>query len=171
MILKLFLLIPFSIAFVKLIIYPLRRSSNTFRCSQTVNAVIVDIKRMELYDDEEGGTYIRYRPVYKYEFGGNIFYKTSHYKHGRNSQIGKTVKIRINPQNPEEIYDQSIFFRLFRNDSFCCVGITFCKCRILCICFKVVVHIIRNFSAMTFVPRRLRIWESALENSILTFKY
>ena len=125
MILKLFLLIPFSIAFVKLIIYPLRRSSNTFRCSQTVNAVIVDIKRMELYDDEEGGTYIRYRPVYKYEFGGNIFYKTSHYKHGRNSQIGKTVKIRINPQNPEEIYDQSIFLGYSGTIAFAVLGLFF----------------------------------------------
>ncbi len=108
MIFKNILLILFCIVFIKLIVYPLRRSNRMFECSQTVNALIVRIEKRETYDYEEGRAVVSYHPVYKYEFGGNVFFKTS-YKHARSSHIGKTVKIRINPQNPEEIYEPLSF--------------------------------------------------------------
>lgn len=78
-------------------------------CTQIVEASIVDIRKMERTESgETTPQYVSYFPVYEYEYKGKIYKSGSNVGNLKNAfEIGKKVKIYIDPQNPEKIYEDS----------------------------------------------------------------
>lgn len=78
-------------------------------CTQIVDASIVDIRKIER--TESGTTepqYVSYFPVYEYKYMGRIYKSGSNVGNLKSAfEIGKKVKIYIDPQNPEKIYEAS----------------------------------------------------------------
>lgn len=78
------------------------------KCTQGVEATIVDMNKMERTETGNDAPYISYFPVYEYEYEGKIYRKGSNVGNNKNSfEIGKKVQIYIDPENPEVIYEDS----------------------------------------------------------------
>lgn len=116
---------PFGLAAVILVVIPIRRMKQRNRCTQVVNAVIADVGKDESYDSEDGKTYVNYYPIYRYEYGGRTFFKSSSNKYLSSPPKGKTVQIRINHQNPEEIYENKGCADVLRSLIMVIVGLVF----------------------------------------------
>jgi len=79
------------------------------RCTQMVEARIVDIHKMERRDGGDvTSAYVSYFPIYEYEYKGKIYQRSSNVGNLKSAfEIGKKVIIYIDPQNPETLYEDS----------------------------------------------------------------
>lgn len=77
-------------------------------CTQIVEARIVTVNQIERSEAGNDPPYRSYFPVYEYKYMGKTYQKASNVGNRKQAfEIGKTVQIYINPDNPEMIYEDS----------------------------------------------------------------
>lgn len=70
------------------------------RCKLTVKAELYDFKTTKLNDGQTA-----YAPVYKYEYNGKEYEKCmDKYKRNQTEVVGSKIDIKINENNPEDVY-------------------------------------------------------------------
>jgi len=79
----------------------------TTNCTKCIDAKIVDIKKEYDRINPDSMRHLRYRNYYQYTYNNDIFnveskILTSHQKYKK----GQTIKLYINPNNPEEFYNK-----------------------------------------------------------------
>lgn len=67
-------------------------------CTEPVQAICVYMKQKEEYKD--GHTYIKYAPVYEYQFRGNTYCAAEDYGSKKGASIGSRHELYINPYQP-----------------------------------------------------------------------
>ena len=82
-------------------------------CTKCVEGKIVDIKKEFDRIDPDSMRHLRYRNCYQYTYNNEIFnveskFLTNHQKY----KIGQTIKLYINPNNPEEFYSKENNYNL-----------------------------------------------------------
>ena len=88
---------------------PKIRISRNASCTVTVQAKIIDFEHVkESFPSEfdsagaASATQWRYYPIFSYEYNGQTYTSKSHYFQWHKPQIGRTKKIKIDPNNPTQ---------------------------------------------------------------------
>ena len=68
------------------------------RCSEEVTGTIVQIEKVQRRSQTE------YRPVFEYEYNGQLYSFNGYYDRGNYYNVGQTKKLRINPNDPTDAY-------------------------------------------------------------------
>lgn len=84
------------------------------RCTQPVDATIVDVSR-DVSDDGNGHKQVSYSPTYEYTYDGQTYKKTSSrsYSSKFRIKVGTVKQIKINPNKPTEIMDKGTAANVF----------------------------------------------------------
>lgn len=69
------------------------------RCSEEVTGRVVRIEEVQRRSHTE------YRPVFEYEYNGEIYNFTGYYERRSSYSIGQTKKLRIDPNDPSDAYE------------------------------------------------------------------
>ena len=69
------------------------------RCSEEVTGRVVRIEEVQRRSHTE------YRPVFEYEYNGEIYNFTGYYERRSSYSIGQTKKLRIDPKDPSDAFE------------------------------------------------------------------
>ena len=69
------------------------------RCSEEVTGRVVRIEEVQRRSRTE------YRPVFEYEYNGEIYSFTGYYERRSSYSIGQTKKLRIDPKDPSDAFE------------------------------------------------------------------
>ncbi len=69
------------------------------RCSREVTGTVVRIEEQQIRSRTE------YRPVFEYEYGGQVYTTAGYFDRHNYYNVGQTKKLRIDPNDPSDVYE------------------------------------------------------------------